>query len=95
MFAAMGFTLGGFGIITHGQFGGYSAEFLAEYDVPYLQVLFREFWLGIVGGLIGVPERKSTMPVELLMSVSTRASMPSLAAAATRFSGAMVPYLRL
>jgi len=54
MFAAFGFCLGGFGIIMHGQFGGYSEEFLAEYDVPYLQVLFREFWLGIVGGLIGV-----------------------------------------
>lgn len=54
MLAALGFAIGGFGIIMHGKFGGYSAEFLKEYDVPYLQVLFREFWLGIVGGLFGV-----------------------------------------
>jgi cytochrome c oxidase subunit I len=54
MFAAFGFCLGGFGIIMHGQFGGYTQEFLAEYDVPYLQVLFREFWLAIAGGLTGV-----------------------------------------
>lgn len=54
MLAALGFCVGGYGVIMHGQFFGYSQEFLAEYDVPYLQVLFREFWLGIAGGLFGV-----------------------------------------
>jgi len=54
MFAALGFCVGGFGIIMHGEFGGYTQEYLAEYDVPYLQVLFREFWLAIVGGIAGV-----------------------------------------
>lgn len=54
MFAALGFCVGGYGIVMHGKFGGYSAEFLDEYTVPYLQVLFREFWLALAGGLFGV-----------------------------------------
>ena len=53
MFAALGFCIGGFGIVTH-SWWVYDAEFLAEYDVPYLQMLAREFWLAIVGGLAGV-----------------------------------------
>ena len=53
MIAAFGFCLGGLGIVLHRELG-YSPEFLAEYEVPYLQILFKQFWLGMVGGLIGV-----------------------------------------
>lgn len=54
MLAALGFCIGGFGIIMNGKFGGYTPEFLAEWNVPYLQVLFWRFWLAIAGGLMGV-----------------------------------------
>lgn len=54
MLAALGFCIGGFGIIMNGKFGGYSAEFLASNTVPALQVLFWRFWLAIAGGAMGI-----------------------------------------
>ena len=54
LIAAFGFALGGFGIIMNDPTGGYSAEYLAEYDVPALTMLFHRFKFALVGGLIGV-----------------------------------------
>ena len=54
LIAAFGFALGGFGIIMNDPTGGYSAEFLAEYDVPAFTMLVHRFKFALVGGLIGV-----------------------------------------
>ena len=51
MFAAFGFCLGGFGIITHVYFVP-DAEMLKTMST--LHLLVREYWLALVGGLIGV-----------------------------------------
>lgn len=54
MLAALSFCIFGYGTVINGGWGAYSPEFLAEYDVPYLQVLFWRFWLAILGFIGGV-----------------------------------------